>query len=181
VRTPLPRPSGGGPYHLTFVCLANVCTSPMADAVMRKLLAESGLARHVESDSAGTGGWHVAQGADRRAVTALSRRGYRTAHRSQQLQRADFATRDLIVAMDEDAARDLRRLTDSAQATKVHVLRSFDPAASGDLNIPDPYYGSDADFERALDLVEAGCYGLLSALRDLLTSTGALRPTGRPV
>ena len=149
------------PYRVTFVCLGNICRSPMAESVLSRRLAEAGLSAHVEVDSAGTGGWHTGDGTDRRAVTALQGRGYHTVHRARQFQRSDFDRLDLIVALDEDNARDLHRLAPNADAAaKIRLLRWFDPEANGDLAVPDPYYGTDHDFERALDVIEAACAGL---------------------
>lgn len=149
------------PYRVTFVCLGNICRSPMAESVLTRRLAEAGLSAQVEVESAGIGGWHIGSGADRRAVTALQRRGYHTVHRARQFQRADFDHQDLIIALDEDNARDLHRLApDADAAAKIRLLRSFDPQTDGDLAVPDPYYGTDHDFEHALDLIEAACAGL---------------------
>jgi protein-tyrosine phosphatase len=157
------------PLRIAFVCLGNICRSPMAESVMTQRLAQAGLAPDVEVDSAGTGGWHLGDVPDRRAVAALRRRGYRTGHRARQIQRADFTEFDLIVAMDEDNGRDLHRLApDADEAAKIRLLRSFDPSADGDLTVPDPYYGSDADFDHALDLIEAACDGLVDWVREQL-------------
>jgi protein-tyrosine phosphatase len=157
------------PYRIAFVCLGNICRSPMAESVLTRRLAEAGLSADVEVDSAGTGGWHVGDGADRRTVSALQRRGYHSVHRARQFQRSDFASHDLVVALDEDNARDLHQLApDADAAAKIRLLRSFDPAADGDLVIPDPYYGADHDFERTLDLIEAACDGLVVWVRDEL-------------
>ncbi|HKA03981.1 MAG TPA: low molecular weight protein-tyrosine-phosphatase [Acidimicrobiales bacterium] len=157
------------PYRIAFVCLGNICRSPMAESVLTRQLAEAGLATDVEVDSAGTGGWHVGDGVDRRAVDALQRRGYQSVHRARQFQRADFAVHDLIVAIDEDNARDLHQLApDADAAAKIRLLRSFDSKSDGDLAIPDPYYGTEHDFEHALDLIEASCDGLVAWVRDEL-------------
>jgi protein-tyrosine phosphatase len=151
------------PYRIAFVCLGNVCRSPMAEAVLTQRLAQAGLSADVEVDSAGTGGWHVGNGADRRAVAALQRRGYQSVHRARQFRRGDFDRLDVIVALDEDNARELHRLApDADAAAKIHLLRSFDPASDGDMAVPDPYYGTHHDFEHALDLIEAACDGLVA-------------------
>jgi protein-tyrosine phosphatase len=154
------------PYRIAFVCLANICRSPMAESVLTRRLAEAGLSADVDVDSAGTGGWHIGNGADRRAVAALQRRGYQSVHRARQFHRGDFDRVDLIVALDEDNARELHRLApDADAAAKIRLLRSFDPASDGDLAVPDPYYGTDHDFEHALDLIEPACDGLVAWVR----------------
>jgi protein-tyrosine phosphatase len=154
------------PYRILFVCLGNICRSPMAESVLAARLAQAGLARDVEVDSAGTGGWHAGHGADRRAAATLHARGYRTAHRARQFQRTDFDEHDLIIGLDPDNERDLRRLApDADAAAKIQLLRAFDPSADGDLTIPDPYYGTAEDFERALDLIEPACDGLVAWVR----------------
>jgi protein-tyrosine phosphatase len=112
----------------------------------------------------------------RRPVTALQRRGYHTAHRARQYERTDVADRDLIVALDEDNGRDLHRLAPDAETVaKIRLLRAFDPAADGDLVIPDPNYGTDADFEHAFDLIEAGCGGLVVVGRGSSRDIGPTR------
>ncbi|HEV3000812.1 MAG TPA: low molecular weight protein-tyrosine-phosphatase [Solirubrobacteraceae bacterium] len=150
--------------RLLFVCLGNICRSPTAEGVMRKLVAEAGLEDRVDIDSAGTGGWHVGSGPDQRAAEASRRRGIPLGGCARRVERADFERFDLILAMDRENLRDLRALApDRAAARKVRLLREFDPASNGapDLDVPDPYYGGPHGFERVLDLVEAACRGLL--------------------
>jgi protein-tyrosine phosphatase len=150
--------------RLLFVCLGNICRSPTAEGVMRKLVADAGLEDRVEIDSAGTGGWHVGSGPDERAAEAARRRGIRLGGCARRVEPADFERFDLILAMDRENVRDLRALApDRDAARKVRLLREFDPASDGapDLDVPDPYYGGPHGFERVLDLVEAACRGLL--------------------
>lgn len=153
------------PYRICFVCLGNICRSPMAAVVMRKLVAERGL--DVQVDSAGTGSWHIGGGANPPAVQALSRRGYDgSTHVARQFGPTDFADYDLVIGLDRHNVADLRRLApDRDQATKIVLLRDFDPiAAAGDRDVADPYGGPDDDFDHALDLVTAACAGLLDRL-----------------
>jgi protein-tyrosine phosphatase len=155
------------PYRVCFVCSGNICRSPTAEIVTRQLVADAGLTDHVEVDSAGTGGWHVGDDADRRAIAALRRRGYPTGrHCARQFQPADFAERDLVVALDSGHLQELRQLAPTPQdAAKVRLLRSFDLAADpADMDVPDPYYAQAAEFDHVLDLVEASCRGLLAAI-----------------
>jgi protein-tyrosine phosphatase len=155
------------PYRICFVCSGNICRSPTAEVVARRLVEQAGLDGQVAVDSAGTGDWHAGDDADPRAVAVLRRRGYPVdRHCARQFQPSDFAYRDLVVALDAGHLRALRQLAPTAQdAAKVRLLRSFDPAADPeDLDVPDPYYGRPAEFEHVLDVVEAGCRGLLAEL-----------------
>jgi protein-tyrosine phosphatase len=150
---------------LLFVCLGNICRSPTAEGVMRKLVAEAGLEDRVEIDSAGTGGWHAGATPDERATEAARRRGIPLSGCARRVEPADFERFDLIVAMDRENVRDLRAVAPDAEAEeKVRLLREFDPASDGapDLDVPDPYYGGPDGFDEVLDLVEAACRGLLA-------------------
>ncbi len=152
--------------RILFVCMGNICRSPTAEGVMRRLLDEEGLADRVHVESAGTGGWHVGEPPDERATLAARRRGIALAGAAQQVRPADFRSFDLLIAMDRENLRELLAIApDEEAAEKVRLLREFDPAASGDLDVPDPYYGGDRGFETVLDLVEAACRGLLDELR----------------
>ena len=133
---------------------------------MRDLVAQAGLGDRIVLDSAGTGGWHVGHPPDPRAVAAAARRGIRVEGAARTVRIADFDEFDLLVALDRDNARDLRRIApDRDAAAKVRLLREFDPSSRGDLDVPDPYYGGADGFGRVLDLVDAACRGLLEDLR----------------
>jgi protein-tyrosine phosphatase len=146
--------------------MGNICRSPTAEGVMRRLLEDERLADRVEIESAGTGDWHVGQPPDERATLAAGRRGITLSGAAQQVRPADFRRFDLLIAMDRANLRELLALApDEEAAEKVRLLREFEPAASGDLDVPDPYYGGDRGFETVLDMVEAACRGLLDELR----------------
>jgi protein-tyrosine phosphatase len=154
--------------RILFVCMGNICRSPTAEGVMRRLLRDAGLEDAIEIDSAGTGGWHAGEPPDARATEAARLRGVRLEGAARQVTAADFEDFDLIVAMDRANLRELLALApDEEAAEKVRLLREFDPASAdaGDLDVPDPYYGGERGFERVLDLVEAACRGLLGELR----------------
>jgi protein-tyrosine phosphatase len=151
--------------RLLFVCLGNICRSPTAEGVMRRLVRESGLEDRIEIDSAGTGGWHVGSPPDERAAEAARRRGLVLEGAARRIEPADFERFDLILAMDRENLRDVRALAaDDEAARKVRLLREFDPASAGapDLDVPDPYYGGRDGFDVVLDQVEAACRGLLA-------------------
>jgi protein-tyrosine phosphatase len=152
--------------RILFVCMGNICRSPTAVGVMRRLLEDEGLADRVHIESAGTGGWHVGKPPDERATLAARRRGISLSGSAQQVRADDFRDYDLLIAMDRDNLRELLAVApDEEAAEKVRLLREFDPAASGDLDVPDPYYGGDRGFDTVLDMVEAACRGLLDELR----------------
>jgi len=149
---------------LLFVCLGNICRSPTAEGVMRRLVREAGLEDRFELDSAGTGDWHVGSPPDERATAAAGRRGTTLEGAARTVSAEDFARFDLLLAADrENRAELLRRAPDAAARAKVRLLREFDPAsvARGELEVPDPYFGADRGFDEVLDVVEAACRGLL--------------------
>ena len=150
--------------RILFVCMGNICRSPTAEGVMRRLLEDEGL--DIEIDSAGTGGWHAGEPPDERATLAARRRGVTLEGAARQVRSEDFRRFDLLIALDRSNLRELlARAPDEEAAEKVRLLREFDPAAAGDLDVPDPYYGGDRGFETVLDLVEASCRGLIDELR----------------
>lgn len=154
--------------HILFVCLGNICRSPSAEGVMRRLVTEAGLGERIVLDSAGTGGWHVGEPADARATEAARRRGIPLDSVARQVRPEDFEGFDLILAMDASNQHALRRLApDESAREKVRLLREFDAASAGphDLDVPDPYYDSERGFELVLDQIEAACAGLLEHVR----------------
>ncbi len=150
------------------VCMGNICRSPTAEAVMVRLLEEHGLGGRVEVASAGTGGWHAGEPPDARSTAAAARRGIHLRGQAQKVRVQDFDEYDLLVAMDGANRRDLLALAPSSEArAQVLLLRELDEesVASGDTDVPDPYYGGPDGFDIVLDVVERGCRGLLERLR----------------
>jgi protein-tyrosine phosphatase len=148
----------------------------MGEVVLRHLAAGrvladgTVLADGLVVSSAGTGGWHAGEPMDPRARATLESRGYTDhGHRARAFEQAWLPEVDLVVCMDRGHRQTLASM---ARATAgdyryddvLVMMRSFDPRAGGDPDVPDPYYGDDADFERCLDLVEAGCRGLVDDL-----------------
>jgi protein-tyrosine phosphatase len=154
--------------RILFVCMGNICRSPTAEGVLRRLVRDQGLEDRIEIDSAGTGDWHVGDPPDERATAAARRRDIELDGAARQFEPADFDRFDLILAMDARNRRELLAMApgDDARA-KVRLFREFDPASpvDGDLDVPDPYYGGDDGFEHVLDLVDAAARGLLDELR----------------
>ncbi|KNH27585.1 protein tyrosine phosphatase [Pseudomonas syringae] len=139
--------------RVLFVCLGNICRSPTAEGVLRHKLREAGLADQVEVASAGTGDWHVGKAPDKRSQAAAKLRGYDlSAQRAQQVSRADFATYDLILAMDNSNLRHLKALQPAKGKAELDLfLRRFQSEID---EVPDPYHDSDQGFETVLDLIE---------------------------
>ncbi|MEU0284968.1 low molecular weight protein-tyrosine-phosphatase [Streptomyces sp. NPDC006147] len=161
-------------YRVCFVCTGNICRSPMAESVFRARVAEAGLDDRVEVDSAGTGGWHEGEDADPRAVGVLRDNGYEAGHTARQFDPSWFAGLDLVIALDAGHLRALRRLAPTERdAGKVRLLRSYDPGAGDDLDVPDPYYGDREGFEQCLEMVEAASEGLLAAVRERVEGRAA--------
>jgi protein-tyrosine phosphatase len=147
-----------------FVCMGNICRSPTAEGVFRHLVEQAGLGDHIEVDSAGTHAYHVNEPADRRASAAAARRGYSLEGiRARRVDEADFARFDYIIAMDRDNLAALEELITADHGARLHLLLEFSQGAEDE--VPDPYYGGAAGFERVLDLVEDASRGLLDKLR----------------
>ncbi|MFJ8110186.1 low molecular weight protein-tyrosine-phosphatase [Streptomyces sp. NPDC096132] len=154
-------------YRVCFVCTGNICRSPMAESVFRARVAEAGLDGLVEVDSAGTGDWHEGEGADPRTLSVLEQHGYVLDHTARMFEPSWFARLDLVIALDAGHLRALRRLAPTPEdAGKVRLLRSYDPAAQDDLDVPDPYYGGRDGFEECLEMVEVASSGLLTAVSE---------------
>jgi protein-tyrosine phosphatase len=149
--------------RILFFCMGNICRSPTAEGVMRAKLAEAGL--DVEVDSAGTHGYHVGDPPDERSQVHALERGYDlSALRARKLEAADFERFDLVLAMDEDNLAQAARLCPPARRERLKLLMDYAPQTRQRV-VPDPYYGAADGFEEVLDLVEAGCDGLIAELR----------------
>jgi protein-tyrosine phosphatase len=151
--------------RILFVCLGNICRSPTAEAVLRKLAAEQPLAG-LEIDSAGTGNYHAGQPPDARTIAAARRRGIDMgALRARQIERADFQRFDLILAMDHQNLKDCQRIAPTPRRAELQLFLKYAPDC-GYEEVPDPYSGEAADFERVLDLADSACRGLLAYCRE---------------
>lgn len=145
-----------------FVCLGNICRSPLAEAAFREEVARRGL--EVRIDSAGTGDWHVGHPPDRRAIAVARGHGVDIAgYRARQVARADFLAFGHIVALDAQNLRDLERLRPADATARLSLLLDHVPGREGEA-VADPYYGSDESFEITWADVTAGARGLADAL-----------------
>ena len=146
--------------HVLFVCLGNICRSPMAEAVFQKMVDEAGLSDQIAVDSAGTGSWHVGEKAHPGTRRVLEEHGIEYNGRSRQIRRQDIHPDTYIIVMDEDNHNEIRRRYGSHP--RLHRLLDF--ANQTDVrDVPDPYYISN--FEYVYQLVSDGCQGLLATTR----------------
>jgi protein-tyrosine phosphatase len=145
-----------------FVCLGNICRSPTAEGIMRKLVEDAGLEDAIGIASAGTGAWHVGDKADPRSRETAERRGVLLTSRAQKFETPDFDRFDYVLAMDAENLAHLQQMDRSSKArAEVSLLRRFEPGDARDENVPDPYYGGDGGFDRVFDICHASCQGLL--------------------
>lgn len=157
----------GQPIRLLFVCLGNICRSPLAEGVFLHLAEAEGVADAFEVDSAGTGDWHVGSPPDDRSIRVARAKGIRLPSIARQVARFDFEDFDLVLGMDHANHRDLLRLAPRQQQGKVRLLREWDPDAAGDLEVPDPYYGGIDGFENVLAICQRSCSALLAQFREM--------------
>lgn len=151
--------------HVSFVCSGNICRSPMAAAVFAEHLRRAGLAEKVRVTSCGIGPWHIGEDADPRARAVLREHGYPIEHAAAQVG-PEHLDADLLLAADHGHVRSLRRMVSGGDsADRVRLLRSFDPQADGDAELPDPYFGADDGFTEVLTMIEASVPELLTWVR----------------
>ena len=152
--------------RILFICLGNICRSPMAETIMQRIVDEQGLTQDYEIDSAGLISYHEGEGADPRMCSHAARRGYRITHLSRPIRTSDFRRFDLIIGMDDANIDTLRRLSpDLGTDAKIHQISEFFVNVQAD-HVPDPYYGGSQGFEHVIDLLEDACQGLLQWIID---------------
>jgi protein-tyrosine phosphatase len=143
-----------------FVCLGNICRSPMAEAVFQKMVDEAGLSDEIMVDSAGTGSWHIGEKAHRGTRRVLSQHGIEYNGRARQVRASDMDPQTYVIAMDQSNLNDLQR--NFGQHPHLHRLLDF--ASQNEIpDVPDPYYSDN--FEYVYQLVTDGCAGLLATIR----------------
>ncbi len=151
-------------HRILFLCLGNICRSPMAEGVFRHLVESEGLGESFHIDSAGTGAWHIGDAPDQRGQQTLQKRGIDiSGQRARQVRAADFEDFNLLVGMDRSNRKTLMELAPESQIHKVRLLLEFAPGA-GVEEVPDPYYGGASGFDKVFNLIDAGAKGLLASL-----------------
>eukprot|EP01119_Soliformovum_irregulare_P013033 TRINITY_DN3433_c0_g3_i1.p1 TRINITY_DN3433_c0_g3~~TRINITY_DN3433_c0_g3_i1.p1 ORF type:complete len:159 (+),score=23.76 TRINITY_DN3433_c0_g3_i1:58-534(+) len=144
-----------------FVCLGNICRSPMAEMVFREIVTEKGIADEWFIDSAGTSGWHIGESPDDRSI-ACCKRHYphlKVIHKGRQVQIEDFHTFDYVLCMDESNLSDLLGIAPKNRKAVVKLLGSYDP--KGETIIKDPYYGGKEGFEHNFQQISRCSHALI--------------------
>jgi protein-tyrosine phosphatase len=150
--------------RILFVCMGNICRSPAAEIVFRKMVEDAGMEQRFDIDSAGTIGFHKGKPPDSRMAAHLAKNGYKVEGRSRQLTASDLREFDLILTMDEDNLADALSLDPTGEFR--HKVKPFVDFLTGhdELRIPDPYYGGEEGFAHVIELLEDGCAELLDHL-----------------
>ena len=135
---------------ILFVCLGNICRSPMAEAIFNHKIQEKELSKHFVADSAGTANYHVGDYPDPRTVATVSKNGIKIHHQGQQFKKVHTAEFQYLIAMDSSNRQNMLREIGDDQV-KVFLMRDFDPMEKGD--VPDPYYGGTGGFDQVFDIL----------------------------
>ena len=152
--------------HVLFVCLGNICRSPIAEGVFRKIVAEEGLDDKISCDSAATSTYEVGNNPDIRTIRNAALHDIELNHKAQQINHDLFNASSMVLAMEPNHLLDIHKVLKLGNQVhaKLQLLRDFDPEGPG--IIPDPYFSKDeATFEEVYQLVERSCRGLLRDLR----------------
>ena len=151
--------------RILFICMGNICRSPAAEGIMKKMVQEQGLDHFFYIDSAGMHGWHEGELPDHRMRTHALRRGCALTSHSRPIKYDDFEQFDLIIGMDDNNIQDLKRMAPNLESQqKIRRMTNFCRTHKADC-VPDPYYGGASGFELVLDLLEDACNGLLEILK----------------
>jgi protein-tyrosine phosphatase len=156
-------PTAENPLRVLFVCLGNICRSPMAEGVFGAEVAASGLSALVHCDSAGTGDWHVGELPDPRTRQTAEVHGLQLTHRARQFTPSDFESFDYVLCMDNSNLSNVMAQADGHQLPHVGLFREFDSEGAGE--VPDPYFGGIEGFEEGYHLVLRCSKGLIEHLR----------------
>ena len=152
--------------EVCFVCLGNICRSPLAQGIFEALVKEEGLQDRIIISSAGVSAWHVGNPPDGRMQQTARDHGILLNSQARQFQSSDFEQMDLVLAMDHSNLSALKQMsTEPELQDKLFLFRSFDPQHNNDLEVPDPYYGGGKGFETVYQIVHRTCPNVLDHLK----------------
>tara|TARA_B100002003_G_scaffold230130_1_gene240059 strand:+ start:282 stop:782 length:501 start_codon:yes stop_codon:yes gene_type:complete len=157
--------SQSGVTGILFICMGNICRSPLAEGIFQHKLSQRVLHHKYMVESAGTGNWHVGDLADPRMRTTALRNGIDLTSRARQVNQKDFKRFDMLLAMDRNNYLHLLDMDKTATYTeRVHMMRAFDPDVQQELDVPDPYFGGDSGFDDVYQMLDRSCENLLNIL-----------------
>lgn len=155
--------------NLLFVCLGNICRSPAAEGIMKKMIADEGLEERIFVDSAATSSWNEGKTPDERMRLHGSKRGYDFCSIARTFRSSDFDKFDYILVMDNNNYMNVKKLAKSEEdVSKIYRMTDFSNEFSDHDHVPDPYYGGDDGFNLVMDLLEDACRGLLKEVKTKL-------------
>jgi protein-tyrosine phosphatase len=154
-----------------FVCLGNICRSPLAEGVFRQKTIEQDVSHLFHVDSAGTASYHIGALPDERSRAVVLKRGFELTHKARAFNANDFSEFNYIIAMDKNNLNNIKRLMPDDTDSKVLLMRHFD-LLEKDGEVPDPYYGDMKDFEHVYDILNRSCDVMLGYLMDELSAAG---------
>lgn len=151
-----------------FVCLGNICRSPLAEAIFNHKVQAMGLSLQFKSDSAGTSDFHIGELPDDRSILCAKKNGLIMSHRSRQVNRTDFRDFDYIIAMDDNNLRNLNMLKDRYKFPDKEILmmRDFGNGVQG-LSVPDPYYGGEEGFDEIFQILDQSIDDFLVKIKEV--------------
>jgi protein-tyrosine phosphatase len=151
-----------------FVCLGNICRSPLAEAIFNHKTQALGLLEQFKSDSAGTSDFHIGELPDERSIKCARQKGLKINHRGRQVNRTDFRDFDYIIAMDDNNLRNLNNLKVRYNFPDkvIYLMRDFVPGWEG-LPVPDPYYGDDEGFEEVYQILDESIEKFLTKIQEI--------------
>ena len=153
-------------HKILFVCLGNICRSPLAEGVFKKIVYDKGLTHQYKADSCGIADYHRGEPPDYRAIATARQHGIELNHAARQFEKNDFEKFDLILVMDRDNYQNAKKLSSSSNKNKIKFLRDYEFPLVFEAEVPDPYYGGQSGFEEVYQMVYKCCENLIEDLEN---------------
>ena len=149
--------------EILFVCLGNICRSPLAEAIFNHKVEKKGFADRFKADSAGTSNYHIGEPPDKRTISNALKNGVTIQHRGRQVKVMDFEHYDYVFAMDNSNLESITRLSNGSARAKIDLIRTYDPVSKGG-EVPDPYYGGEKGFQEVFEMLDRTIEHLITEL-----------------